>query len=192
MSEALKAARRRLSLNGSVEQFLRSGLQIEPNILVRFVARDRRDALHEVEDALGFVALLRQHGLDDFCRLGLAEATLAQKVRALLVGSSDDPLARRPDAVDEAHGRGLGETVQRGCGLVGETRGGISRVADGDFLEIFDAPEVPILTNGAQVEAGDPKRFGANLGVPAIETTEVEIGRTIGQPPRFDRIEVVN
>src|SRR6516162_11783226 len=87
---------------------------------MRLVARHRRDALHEVEDALGLVALFGQHRLDDFCCLGLAEATLAQKVGALLVGSSDDPLARRPNSVDEAHRRGIGKAIQRRCGLMGE------------------------------------------------------------------------
>jgi hypothetical protein len=39
-------------LNDLVEQLLRSGLQVESHILVRLVARHRRDALHEIEDAL--------------------------------------------------------------------------------------------------------------------------------------------
>jgi hypothetical protein len=64
-------------LNDPVEQLLGPGLQVEPNVLVRFVTRHRRDALHEIEDTLGLMPLFRQHGLDDFRRLGFAEATLA-------------------------------------------------------------------------------------------------------------------
>ena len=52
-------------------------LEIQPGILVRLVACHRRDALHEIEDARGLIALFCQHCLDDFCRLRLAEATLA-------------------------------------------------------------------------------------------------------------------
>ena len=48
--------------------------------------------------------------------------------------------ARRLDAVDERHGRGIGETDQRWPRFMGETRGGIFRVTNGDLLEILDAP----------------------------------------------------
>src|ERR1700752_1228807 len=104
------------------------------------------------------MALFGQPRLDDFCRLRLAEAPLTEKINALLVGVGNDPLARRPDAVDEAHRRGVGKAAQRGCSLVGEARGGVLGVADRDLFEVLDAPEVAVLTNGAQIEAGDPKR----------------------------------
>ncbi len=58
-----------LNLDDAIEQLLCTRLQIESDVLMRLVAGDRRNALHEVENALGFAALLRQHRLDDFGRL---------------------------------------------------------------------------------------------------------------------------
>ena len=52
MHEASKQTWSGLLLNDPVEQLLRAGLQVEPHILVRLVACHRRDALHEIEDAL--------------------------------------------------------------------------------------------------------------------------------------------
>src|SRR6185437_8231840 len=46
---------------GAIQQLLRLCLHIEAGILVRLVTRDRRDALHEIEDAFRRSALLRQH-----------------------------------------------------------------------------------------------------------------------------------
>ena len=60
------------------------------------VARDRRDALHEVEDALRLAAFLGQYGLDDLRRLGFREAALAQELGAIVVIAGDDPLAAPP------------------------------------------------------------------------------------------------
>ena len=65
-------------------------------------------------------------------------------------------------------------------------------MADGDLLEILDAPEVAVLADRPKIEAGDAERLGADLRIPAIEAAEVEIGRAVRQPPRLDRIEVVN
>ena len=65
-------------------------------------------------------------------------------------------------------------------------------MADGDLLEIFDTPEIAILADGAEIEARDPERLCADLGVPAIEAAEVEVGRAVRQPTRLDRIKVVD
>ena len=65
-------------------------------------------------------------------------------------------------------------------------------MADGDLLEIFDAPEIAILADGAEIEAGDAEGPGADFGVPAIEAAEIEVGRAIRQPPGLDRVQVVD
>ena len=103
-----------------VEQLLRPRFQIEPGVLMRLVAGDRRDALHEVEDALGLAAFFGEHCLDDLRCLRLAEAALAQEFGAFLVRARDDPLSCRLDAVDERHGRGIGKPRQRRRCLMGE------------------------------------------------------------------------
>lgn len=103
---------------------------------------DRCDPLHEIEDAGGRMALLGQYRVDDLCGLGLREASPPQEVAAGLVVLRHDPLARRLDAVDERHRRGVSEVEQCWCGLVGEAGRSVFRVADGDLLEILDAPQV--------------------------------------------------
>lgn len=65
-------------------------------------------------------------------------------------------------------------------------------MANRDLLEVFDAPEIPILAHGPEIEARDPKRLRADSRIPAIEATEVEVGRAVGQPTRLDQIEVIN
>ena len=65
-------------------------------------------------------------------------------------------------------------------------------MADGDFLEIFDAPEVAVLTDRPEIKARDPQRLGADLGILAIKTAEVEIGRAVRQFPGLKRIQVVD
>ena len=52
--------------------------------------------------------------------------------------------------------------------------------------------KVAILADRPEIEARDPERSCADLGVPAIEAAEVEVGRAVRQPPRLDRIKVVN
>ncbi|GCC47557.1 hypothetical protein chiPu_0031622, partial [Chiloscyllium punctatum] len=73
-----------------------------------------------------------------------------------------------------------------------EAGGGVFRVADGDLLEILDAPEIAVLTHGAEIEARHAERLRADFGIPAIEAAEVDVGRTVGEPTRFDGIQVVN
>ena len=73
-----------------------------------------------------------------------------------------------------------------------EARGRIFGVADGDLLEILDAPEIAVLADRPKIEARDAERLGADLGIPAIEAAEVEIGRAVGEPAGLDRVEVVD
>ena len=136
--------------------------------------------------------LPRPAPFDDLRRLGLGEAALAQEVGAVLVGAGDDLLPRRLDAVDERHGRGIGETRQRRRRLMREARGGVFGVADGDLLEILDAPQIAILADGAEIEARHAERLRADLGIPAIEAAEIEVGRAVRQPAGLDRIQVVD
>ena len=104
-----------------VEQLLRSRLKVEPGVLMRLVSCDGRNALDEVKDALGLATFLGQHHVDDLRRLRLAETTLAQEFGALIIGAGNDLFARGPDAVDEGHGRGIGEACQRRRRFVGKT-----------------------------------------------------------------------
>jgi len=64
-------------------------------------------------------------------------------------------------------------------------------VPDRYLPEILDAPEVAVLADRAQEEAGDGERLGNHLGDPAIKPPEMEVGRTVGQQPRLDRFQVV-
>src|SRR5262249_18259313 len=65
-------------------------------------------------------------------------------------------------------------------------------MADRDFLEVLDTPEIAVLTDGSEIEARDPERLCTDLRVPAIKAAEVEMGRAVRQTTRLDRIEVVN
>ncbi len=159
---------------------------------MRLVARDPRDALHEIEDRCRRMPLFGQHHVDDLRRLGPGEAALAQEAVAIFIVPSDDPFPRGLDAIDERHGRRLRELDQRWLGFEGEARGGIFGMPDGDFLEIFRAPDIPVLAYSAKVKAGDAKRPGANFRVPAVKPPEKDVGRAIGQLAGFDRVKVID
>lgn len=103
-----------------VEQLLCPRLQVEPRILVGLVPGDSGDALNEIEYTLGLAPFLGQHRLNDLGGLGFGEAALAQELTAVVVGAGDDLFPRRLDAVDEGHGRGIGEAGQRRRRFVGE------------------------------------------------------------------------
>src|SRR3546814_13132635 len=64
--------------------------------------------------------------------------------------------------------------------------------SDLDLLEVLHPPQVPVLADRAQVEARHAERLGANLGVPAVEAPEVEIGRSVGQAPGLERVEIID
>ncbi len=64
-------------------------------------------------------------------------------------------------------------------------------MTDGNLLEIFGTPEIPVGAHGTQVEAGDPKRFRADLAVPGIETAKIQIRVAVRQSPGFDRMRVI-
>src|SRR3989338_3142100 len=175
-----------------VEELLGAPLHVEAGVLLGLVARKPRDALHEIEDAFGRAALFHQHLLDDPARLRLRETALAQEVIPVLVRPRHDLLPRRFDAVHEALRRGIGKPRESGCRLMGKARGSVFRVADLDFLEILDTPEIPILTHGPQVEARHAKGLGPYLGVPAIKAPEIEVGRAVSQLARLDRVAVID
>ena len=63
---------------------------------------------------------------------------------------------------------------------------------DRDLLEILDAPEIAVLADGAEIEARDAERLRPDLGVPAIESPEEEIGRPVRQRTGLDRIHIVD
>ena len=78
-------------------------------------ASERRDALHEIENALRFRIFLAQHGLDDLRRLRFGETVLAQKALAVLVATGDDPLPRRLDPPMNGAGEELAKLVSAGA-----------------------------------------------------------------------------
>ncbi len=162
-------------------------LHVEAGILLGLVAREPRDALHEVEDALGRAALFHQHLLDDLAGFGFREAAFAQEVIPVLVCPRDDLLPRRLDAVHEALWRGIGKPRQRRGRLMGEARRRVFRVADLDLLKILDTPEVAVLAHRPQVEACHAERLGPHLGVPAIEAPEVD-GMVAALPRRHRNV----
>jgi hypothetical protein len=69
--------------------------------------------------------------------------------------------------------------AERGRGLVGKARGGVFQVPDRDLVEVLDVPEVAVLADRPQVEAGDPERLGPDRVVPAIEPPEIQVARTV-------------
>ncbi len=56
-------------------------------------------------------------------------------------------------------------------------------MADGDFLEILNAPQIPVLANCAQIEARHAERFCADLAVPGIEAAEEQVSEPSGSRP---------
>ena len=85
-------------LDHLLQQRLRLPLHHQPRILLRLRPGDRRDPLHEVEDALGRAAFLGEDRLDDLAGLRLREAALARKILPVLLCPGDDFLTRRADA----------------------------------------------------------------------------------------------
>ncbi len=175
-----------------LQQLLGARLHGEPRILLRLGPRDRRNALDEVEHALGQTAFFGQHRLDDLAGLRLGEAALAQEISAVLIAARDDPLACGADALDEGLRRGVGEVGERWRRFMREAVGGIFGMPDTDPLEVLDAPQVAVLADGAEIETRDTECLRAHLGVPAIKAAEEQVGRAIGQRARLDRVHVVD
>lgn len=94
----------RADLRRPLEKLFRPRLEIEPCILMRFGPRDRRNSLHEIEDAFGLAPFLSQYGVDDLRGLRFRKAAFAQEFRAVIVAARDDTLPRRLDAVYEGQG----------------------------------------------------------------------------------------
>src|SRR6516164_6998461 len=86
---------------GAIQELLRLCLHVEASILMRLVARNGRDALHEIEDAFRRAAFLRQYRFYHLGGLGFREAAATQKFGAILITICHDPFARSLDAVDE-------------------------------------------------------------------------------------------
>lgn len=55
----------------ALHQTLRFAFKFKPRILMGFAAGERRDALHEIKDALRLTVFLTENGFNDFRRLGL-------------------------------------------------------------------------------------------------------------------------
>ena len=87
-------------LSCTIEELRRPRLHVEPCVLMRLGARDRGDALHEIEDALRPSALFIQYCVDDLRGLRFREAALAQETAAIVVGVRDD-LRNLPARMDE-------------------------------------------------------------------------------------------
>src|SRR3546814_19231163 len=64
--------------------------EIEARVLVRQLAGERGDPLHEIEDRRGRMPFLLQHAPDDPLAFALREAALAQETMPTLVGVRDD------------------------------------------------------------------------------------------------------
>jgi hypothetical protein len=69
--------------------------------------------------------------------------------------------------------------AERGRGLVGKARSGLFQVPDRAVAEVLDVPEVAVLADRPQVEAGDPERLGPDRVVPAIEPSEIQVARAV-------------
>ena len=70
--------------------------------------------------------------------------------------------------------------------------GRVFGMPDADLLEVLDTPEIAVLADGSEIEAGDAERFRAHLGVPAIEAAEIEVGRAVWQRACLDRVQIVD
>jgi hypothetical protein len=149
-------------------------------------ASERRDALHEIEDALRFRIFLAQDGLDDLRRLQFGETALAQKALAVLVATGDDPLPRRIDPVDEWGRRGIGETRERLCRLVSKTLCPKFGISNRDLLKILDTPEIAIHAHRPEIKRSDAEGLRSNFRVPTIEAPKVQVWRSVRQASRLD------
>src|SRR5713101_6413749 len=177
---------------GALQQFPGLALQLEAGVLMGLAAGERRDALHEIEDALGLAMFFAQHGFDDLRRLRFGETALAQKALAVLVATGDDPLPRRLDPGDERGRRGIGETRERRCRLVSKTLCGKFGMPDRDLLEILDTPEIAVHAHRPEIKRSDAKGLRSNFRVPAIEAPEIQIRRSVRQASRLDRMGIVD
>src|SRR5712672_2978370 len=65
-------------------------------------------------------------------------------------------------------------------------------MANDDLLEIFHTPQIAILAYRTEIEARHAERLRPDFRVPAIEASEIEVGRTIPETASFDRVQVVD
>src|SRR3546814_7616546 len=78
------------------------------------------------------------------------------------------------------------------CALVTGVQTCALPISNFDLLEILDAPEVPVHADGAEIGGRHTERFGADLGVPAVEAAKVEIGFAVRKLARLNRVRVVD
>src|SRR6267142_1314064 len=65
-------------------------------------------------------------------------------------------------------------------------------MADDDLLEVFHAPQIAILADCTEIEAGHAERLSPDFRVPAIEAPEVKVGRAVAETTSFDRVQVID
>lgn len=70
------------------EQFRRPALQFEARVLMRLVAGERGNALHEIKD--GRMTFLVEHGRDDLLGVALRETTLPKEGLVIIIVAGDD------------------------------------------------------------------------------------------------------
>src|SRR5258708_32043825 len=65
-------------------------------------------------------------------------------------------------------------------------------MADDALLEVFHAPQIAILAHRTEVEARHAERLRPDFRVPAIEASEIEVGRAVPETASFDRVQVID
>src|SRR3546814_5432621 len=88
--EAANPAPRLAMLPDAGQEFRGLALQLQPRILMRLGAGERRDPLDEVEDRFRRAAFFLQHRGDDLLGHGAREAALAQEAIAIVVLARDE------------------------------------------------------------------------------------------------------
>src|SRR3546814_14190173 len=87
--------------------------ELEPRVLVRLVARERGDALNEIEDRRGRVPLFVKHGGDDPVGLAFRQPRLPQERQPTFIAT---PAHLPPSGLDPApEGRGRGPAPLPHC-----------------------------------------------------------------------------
>ena len=133
--------------------------QLKSRVLMGLAAGNRGDALHEIEDAFRLAIFFAEYCFNDFRRLVLGEAILAQKALAVLVAAGDE----------------LAKLVSAAAASWAKPLRGKLRMPDGDLLEIPHTPEIAIHAGSAEIEARNTQRFAADFAVPAGKSPEIQV-----------------
>ncbi len=166
--------------------------EVNPSVLVLTAPRHGCKTLDEVEDACRRVPLFPQDRLNDLGAVAFAEALIFKERLSIIIIAGDDGFSRHLHASNEALGARVREVLQGRRHFISEAVAGVFAVPDDDLFEALNAPEVPVLADATKVETGNAERLGANLRVPAIETSEIKIGLAAWQPPCLNRVRVVD